>query len=133
MNLLSKGHDKLNDGIQRLGQKFLLELLTEQGSMLFLPNRGCSFLTRLLKKAKTEFDVIVSFAASKKQLKRNLISDETIFTQADERYVDSTIDKIIMEDGGLIFDFIVSSRAGTAIRMTTPYICLKDDVHDKTI
>lgn len=115
---------KLLGGVWRLGQKYAIELLTEKGSMRYLPNRGCSFLKRLRRAARTEFDVVVAFVAARNQLRRLFRGEETIHTPLSERYSSATLNEIVLDQGSLQIEFTVRSKAGTSVRVLTPPINL---------
>lgn len=95
-------------GIKKLAQHFIIELLTELGSVKYLPNKGCRFL-KYIKSATTEFDVFSAFNAVKHRIKNNLVKFG---------YVDALINKIIIEDGITIV-FIVKSKS-KQIEIETP-------------
>jgi hemerythrin-like domain-containing protein len=111
-------------GTKRLAQKFLIELLTETGSMRYLPKRGCHFLPRIRNSAMTESDVIVAFASAALQIERHLRAEEDVRTPHAERYRSSSLKKIIIAKDSLHLEFIVQSRAGNSVRVITPAIPL---------
>lgn len=74
-------------GIAKLGQRFLLELLTEQESMPFLPDRGCSFMTEArMGQIRTQIDLSAALARALLDVERNLTTEESDSDPADERY-----------------------------------------------
>jgi hypothetical protein len=112
-------------GTQKLCQRYVMELLTEKGSMRFLPHRGCLFLTRLHTQAKTEFDVLAAFAASKSRIRRNLVSDEHKDTPPEERFADAKLLEIIVLNGYVTLEIAVKSVAGNTGNITTPPIPMR--------
>ncbi len=108
------------EGMRKLCQRFLITLLTEQGSMLYLPDRGCQFLTRIKHTVKNEFDVMVAFSSSKMKLKKSMKSAETNETPNSERYLDSSIDSLLLDDGFLIITLAVKNRSGSVAKVMTP-------------
>lgn len=114
---------QLTNGIRRLGQRFIIELLTLHGSMQYSPERGCNFLARV-RIARSELDVVVAFAAAKYQLRRNLIVS-SIHLPGSERYADSRLEQVIVTDDALYVEFTVQSKANTTIRVRTPAIPLE--------
>ncbi len=114
---------RLVSGIRKLGQQFIIELMTIKGSMKYFPERGTSFLPRL-KQARTEADVLIALAVANKELKRNLRIGTTSRTPKDERYKDASVESIELVDTSVVIGFVVRSVAGTTIRVTAPPIML---------
>ncbi len=127
MKLFADGSDNdCVEGLALLAQRFLLELLTERGSMYYLPKRGCDFIARL-RKAKTEFDIIVAFAAARAQLKRNLRNDEKELP-LDACYKSASVGQMSISNSEIVLEFVVRSRSNETITITTPVLKLKN--HD---
>jgi hypothetical protein len=110
-------------GTELLCQKFVLELLTEKGSMFFLKQRGCDFLRRI-RQAKTEMDIWIAFAGAKAQVRRNLAADENGFTPLAERFAGATINHLFIEDDAVTLEIHVHSRAKTYGSVILPTIKL---------
>lgn len=74
-------------GIQKLAQRYALELCTELGSMKFRQDRGCRFMTDLrLGRLRTADDVFTSFGFSAFTIANNLKTEETEDMPDDERF-----------------------------------------------
>ena len=74
-------------GIQKLAQRWILEFLTENGSMRFQPDRGCRFVTDLKTgRLRTIADVVTSFGFSAFTITNNLQLEETDEMPDDERF-----------------------------------------------
>jgi hypothetical protein len=116
--------DLLVSGTMKLGQRVMLELLTEEGSMHYLMNAGCSFLPRV-RRSKSEFDVLVAFAAAKSKIKRTLRAENTIATPMTERLADMIVRQITLNEGYVTVTIIVTARSGTRVKVTTPPIKLE--------
>jgi hypothetical protein len=127
LQILAAGTCQLDDnndvltGTRRLAQRFVMELLTVTKSIKYLPQRGCSFLPRVLH-AKNEFDVIVAFATAKHQVQMNLRSEETNDTPATERYKSAALSYVLLDDDSIAISFDVKSMAGTVVSVLTPPI-----------
>lgn len=79
-------------GPAKLAQRFLLELLTEKGSMPHDINRGTFFMTQLrLGLARTSSDLFQIFASSELDLRTNLRLEDDSSFPADERYDSSEL------------------------------------------
>ncbi len=119
---LSKNQQTVS-GIAALAQRFMIELLTISGSMQYLPNRGCNFLSRV-RVAKTEYDVMIAFGSSVNRVRRNLHSDETGYMPADARYGSVKLNRIVLVEGSLRLELTVRSKANTFAHVFTPEIKL---------
>lgn len=74
-------------GIEKLVQRFLLELLTEQGSLDYLPGRGTLFIAALRAGiVRTSQDLFSTFGSSEVDIRNNLRQEEELSDPADERY-----------------------------------------------
>lgn len=108
-------------GIQKLAQKWLLEMLTMQGSMPFLPTRGTTFLTAAFQgRLQTELDVRTAFALAAADIKDNLSKDYTDNTPDDERLESSTLLSVTINPDGLAISVRLLSLAGTTRAVILP-------------
>jgi hypothetical protein len=74
-------------GIEKLVQRILLELLTEQGTLEYTPTRGTLFMTRLRTgNVRTSQALFSSFAAAELDVRNNIRLEETSTDPKDERY-----------------------------------------------
>jgi hypothetical protein len=79
-------------GPAKLAQRFLLELLTEKGSLVYDINRGTFFMTQLRHGiARTSADLFQIFASSELDLRTNLRLEDDPSFPADERYDSSEL------------------------------------------
>ena len=108
-------------GSEKLAQRVVIELFTEQGSQLY-SGRGTTFLTRLRTGAYTEMDVLVAFVSVKNVLRVNLQGEEKPTDPAEERYVDSYVDQIIVSPGAVQLRLNVRSRAGLTTVVLLPIL-----------
>ena len=108
-------------GIQKLSQRFVLELLTERGSMFYLPDRGTQFMTRFrLGYMRTEADVFVAFNFALNDAELRLTAEELDTDPADERYAGATLDLVTIADGVVILHVTLRSMAGTGREVIMP-------------
>ena len=92
------GH--LTTGIQKLAQRFLLELLTERGSMTYAPTRGSGFMRDArLGIMLTPLDVMTSFSAALTDIRRNLQLEEKDTDPNDERFDRAEIISVALTGG----------------------------------
>ncbi len=98
-------------GIAKLGQRFLLELLTEQESMPFLSNRGCSFMTEArLGQIRTQIDLSAALSRALLDVERNLTAEESDSDPDDEKYGSAEIDSVEYSGNGAKVAIRLSSQ-----------------------
>ena len=74
-------------GIQKLAQRFILELLTEKGTLRYQPTRGTDFMRDArLGVLQSALDVLASFSAALVDVKNNLVAEEESSDPLDERF-----------------------------------------------
>jgi hypothetical protein len=97
-------------GIAKLGQRFLLELLTERGSIRFLPARGCDFMLEArLGLIRTQSDLISAFTRSMLDVGETLTAEEEDSDSLDERFGSASIDNIQLDGSRAIVGIRLSS------------------------
>lgn len=112
---------QIGTGIQKLAQRFLLELLTEKGSMIYLPTRGCDFMRQArLGSWQTVMDIMSSFSASLVDIKENLITEQSSSDPTDEQFSDAELVNVTLNAGSATIYVRVVSAAGTARTFITP-------------
>jgi hypothetical protein len=111
----------ITTGIQKLAQRFLLELLTEKGSMLYLPTRGCDFMKEArLGYLRTPLDVMASFSAALSDIKRNLRLEESATDAADEKLASAEVLSVSLSGDKASVHVQVLSQAGTTRTVVAP-------------
>lgn len=106
---------KLTTGVQKLAQRWLLEFMTETGSMPGLPARGTNFMrTARTGGFRTPVNVRTAFALADMLIKKNLTAEETTAMPRDERFKSAEITNVAILPG-----FDVSQKSGsTAVFLT---------------
>ena len=108
-------------GIQKLAQRFLLELLTESGSIVHQKERGCDFLKNLRSgNVRTELDVFQIFSLGRPVVASNLRGEEDGSEPNDERYAGSYLSNVIIAQDSLTLTIAVQSRQGTTREIILP-------------
>lgn len=108
-------------GIQKLAQRFVLELLTEQGSMFYLPDRGTQFMTQFRQGyLRNETDVFIAFNIALNDAELNLTAEELATDPDDERYASATLDSVTIAAGTVVLYVTLMSRAGTIRKVILP-------------
>ena len=100
---------QITTGIQKLTQRWLLEFLTEAGSMPGLPGRGTNFMRAARTGVfRTPINVRSEFALADLTLRQILQAEETDDTPPDERFTGAEITNLAVLPG-----FDVSQKSGT--------------------
>jgi hypothetical protein len=108
-------------GIQKLAQRFVLEVLTEKGSMLYLPDRGTTFMTRFRQGyLRVEADVFIAFNLALNDAELNLTAEEADTDPDDERYASASLDLVIITVDAVVLHVTVQSRAGNTRAVILP-------------
>jgi hypothetical protein len=112
---------QLCTGVQKLAQRFVLELLTEKGSMLYLPGRGTTFMIQFRQGyLRTETDVFIAFNLALNDLELSLTAEELATDPDDERYALATLDSVSILSGTIVMHVTLRSLAGTSRKVIMP-------------
>lgn len=112
---------KLCVGIQKLAQRWLLEFLTETGSIVGQPERGCGFMTTVRQgKMRTALNANVAFATSSLAVRRQLVNEEYVGMPDDERIAAVELLGIAFLPGYLSIGVKINSRAGDTRAVIIP-------------
>lgn len=108
-------------GIQKLAQRWLLEFLTERGSMLGKPKRGCDFM-RLVRtgRLRNQTDVFYAFSYAETVVRRNLREEETDAMPNDERIASAEPISISFLPGYAQLRLEITSLAGSTRELILP-------------
>jgi hypothetical protein len=98
-------------GVVKLGQRFLMELLTARGSMRHLPTRGSTFLPELQSGyVRTTTELFAAFSRALVDVRRNLKADERDDDPADEKLLSSEILSVELSGDGAVVSVRVTSQ-----------------------
>ena len=101
-------------GAQLVVQRFLLELLTEQGSIRYRPTRGTTFITDLRSgRIHTETDLQAIFALAESLVRRQLQDEETDAMPGSERYLSAALSQVELSSGLVRIQVQIQTRAGS--------------------
>lgn len=107
----SETSGKICVGVQKLAQRWLLEFLTETGSMPGAPNRGCDFMRAARTgRFRTILNVQTIFASANMSIRRSLLAEETPDMPADERFARAELLNTAVEPS-----YAANQRSGTSI------------------
>jgi hypothetical protein len=107
-------------GQVKLAQRFLLHLMTIQGSILYRPKQGCFFISQLQQRMNNESDVFAAFAAAIGTVRTNMLAEELSTDPTNERFQAAQISQIAVAKGTVTATITVKSLAGTTLNMTIP-------------
>lgn len=108
-------------GIQKLAQRFLVELFTELGTLTYLPTRGCAFMLDAHQgRWRTEADVELSFYSSLVNIRRNLVQEESTSDPDDERFANATLTSVTVNADRVVIQLYITSLAGTSREVLFP-------------
>lgn len=100
---------QITAGAQKLAQRWLLEFMTETGSMPGLPARGSNFMRAARTGGfRTPINVRTEFALADMSIRKNLRAEETDDMPPDERFRSAEITNVAILPG-----FDVSQKSGT--------------------
>jgi hypothetical protein len=114
---------KVCSGIQKLGQRVLVELLTEAGSMPYAPRRGTQLMTLLREGSlRTQADFMQAVSSSLTQLQQNLWSEESSTDPTDEQFASATVVSVNLAFDTASVELEVTSVAGSTAQVILPII-----------
>ncbi len=121
-SLVSPGEGgEICTGVQKLAQRWLIEFLTIQGTLLYLPVRGCPFMGQLARgELHTSLDAEQAFYLSANQVRSNLQAEEDTTMPDDERFASSALDSIAVGGGSLTLTVTITSLAGNTAAIILP-------------
>lgn len=106
---------KICVGIQKLAQRWVLEFLTETGSLRGLPDRGSSFMTALrLRNLRNAQDILFAFQAANLEIERQLKNEEYDGMPDDEKFNTAVLRGVTFYPGYLSLNVMIESLAGDA-------------------
>lgn len=118
--LAGKGGEMIA-GIEKLVQRFTIELLTELGSLTYRPERGSIFMLDARSGIwQTAGDVRSSFATSLLSIADNLIREESATDPADERFSSAELESVSLLGDSVTLHVQVTSSAGTSFTALLP-------------
>lgn len=124
----SESAGQVTAGVQKLAQRWLLEFMTELGSMPGLPGRGTEFMTMVRSGIiRTSAAMITQFNFAAHTAKINLAREENDTWPDDERIGAAELQSLAFEPGYAKLYVIVYSRAGNAREVLLPVSTLPNN------
>jgi len=112
---------ELITGIEKLLQRFTIELLTEESTLVYLPDRGTGFITS----ARTGFwrttgDVQDAFSLALVDINNNLRAEESVSDPDDERFDNAELLSVSLLGDSVKMSVKITSLAGTTFTAILP-------------
>lgn len=118
-------------GIQKLTQRWILEFLTEIGSMPGLPTRGANFMTRVKRgELRTYSDIWAEFVFSAYTVGVNLRNEENDTWAPDERLASANLLSLAVLPGYANLKIAITSQAGETRETILPIETLPQKIAD---
>ena len=126
-----KTSGQITTGIQKLAQRWLLEFLTETGSMPGLPNRGTNFM-RMVRQGRLRnyASIWAEFTFSAYTAGVNLSREETDQWDDDERYANAQLLSLAVLPSYANLSIAITSRAGSSRQVIMPVQTLPQTIVD---
>lgn len=118
MSLLEKGGGACY-GLQKLCQRFAMLLLTEKGSMKFMPERGCNFI-KMVQNAQNESYVRSAFTLACVDLKKQLVEEENDSMRDSERFSSAELTDVSFWFDTISISIRLYSRDGNSSDVILP-------------
>lgn len=112
---------ELITGIEKLMQRFAIELLTEENTLVYLPERGTDFITSARAGSwRTTGDVQASFSLALVNIRNNLQAEESEDDPDDERFDNAELLAVSLSGDSVTLSVKIFSMAGTDFTVVLP-------------
>lgn len=111
---------RLLTGLEKLAQRFLLELITDTGSMTYKADRGGNLFAFLKTGASSELDVFHAFNMALLTVATNLQSEEIATDPDNERFGSASLINISLAPGSYTLTISIVSLSGEALNLLWP-------------
>jgi len=112
-------------GVQKLAQRWLLEFLTETGSIMADPTRGCGFMAAVRQgRLRTQLNVRTTFSTADLDIRRNLQKEEYANMPPDERFSAAELLDVAILAGFMRLNVKINSVAGSSRTVVFPVATL---------
>ena len=108
-------------GAQKMAQQWLMEFLTEIGTVLYLPDKGCDFMSLVRQgQLRSTLDAQQAFATANQQAQRNMANDVKASTPDDEILALVELLDVAVDGDTLKLYVRLTSRAADAAPLILP-------------
>lgn len=112
-------------GIYKVAQNFIIELLSESRSNIYLPTRGCNFIKGIINGARTEFFLIALFNASVNRIKKTFKVIQRNLPPKDQ-FDKAELLQLFLSDNSLVLELKIYNKAGECVIVSTPKIIINE-------
>lgn len=124
-----QNNGKICAGIQKLSQRWLLEFMTEYGSMPGRPERGTGFMTGVRQgRIRNALTVESAFELASMLIRRNLQAEEYVGMPDDERFDSTELLSVAILPGYLQMRVKINSLAGDSREVILPVATIPTNV-----
>lgn len=117
--VLSGRDVELVTGLQKVGQRFVMEFTTELGSITYQPSRGCTFMaTARQGQLRTELDVFEEYSVSAKKCQENLQAEEDDTWADDDRFDRAVLSQLAIDGNLITMRIRVYNRSQQALNLS---------------
>ena len=106
----------------RLAQRFILELMTDRGSILYEPERGTDFIKTLSIGLMNTWEIIGAFSSALLIIRRNLTAEESDSDPANERFAGASLQNVEFADDKVFLEINIASQAGVINKVNLPLV-----------
>jgi hypothetical protein len=125
----SRDNGQICTGIQKLSQRWLLEFMTEAGSMPGRPDRGSGFMTAARQgRILNALGATAAFESAAIAIRRNLQNEETPEMPDDERFLSTELLAVAILPGYLQLRVKINSLAGNNREIILPVSVLPTNI-----
>lgn len=108
-------------GAQMTAQAWLVEFMTEEGSVAGAPDVGCGFMAAARRgDLRTELDVYQQFGLSASKVRRRMGATDRPDAPADEQFSDAVLQAVAIAPGAVSLTVAVATKAGTSRKVILP-------------
>lgn len=108
-------------GIRKLFQRFVVELLTEQGSLTYKADRGTLFIPKIrIGSIRTTQELYAAFVDAEMDIRVNLQLEELQTDPPDERYKSASLEAASLFGDTVTMTIKITSQAGTELTVIYP-------------
>lgn len=115
------GQGTICTGVQKVAQRFLIEFLTQKGSVTYFPDRGTTFIQQLrFGYLRTDQEIQTAFAEAASDIYKTLKDVESVNDPSDEKYRSAKLLSVATTSDSIQLTISISTEAGTSRQVILP-------------
>ncbi len=107
-------------GEDLLAQRFVLELLTDSGSLIYVPNRGTNFIKSMRYGVLNTWEIMGAFSSALLTIRKNFKEDETDDDPPEEKFAGASLDSVTLSGDSAFLEITITNEAGSANKVYLP-------------